>query len=407
MQEGDNGILKIVGLNDGNLTDDTGKMDTILTVNNEEEEFTIEETEENIDIENETLEVSSNDESEDESKELSEEYISSNTKAFVGDDVTEQDEMSDELTGNLETVPNGINLLVGEVIADTTAPEITVVQEIEKDSYYLNKGDIVKVNITSNEDLAELPTVTMGGQVATVEGSGKEYTASLEINDKIKEGYLEIQVSGCRDLSGNEANLTVMNEENMDEPIVIDYSKSTIKAIYVMAEEGKNYKAGDKVKIKVVFEDENMKNRNEYIAAEEVPVLNIKFGRNKAEGNLESDYTVGEYVNSIIYTYTISEKDIGKMTINNITENIEDAAGNKTDLSKINISNVVTGQINEIVKENESNSNSNKNEGVLEKLPFKLPYTGSVAFWIIIASVGVGATIAGVSYIVRKKHYIK
>lgn len=407
VQEGDNGILKILGLNGGNLTDDTGKMDTILTVNNEEEEFTIEETEENIDIENETLEVSSNDESEDESKELSEEYISSNTKAFVGDDVTEQDEMSDELTGNLETVPNGINLLVGEVIADTTAPEITVVPEIEKDSYYLNKGDIVKVNITSNEDLAELPTVTMGGQVAKVEGSGKEYTASLEINDKIKEGYLEIQVSGCRDLSGNEANLTVMNEENMDEPIVIDYSKSTIKAIYIMAEEGKNYKAGDKVKIKVVFEDENMKNRNEYIAAEEVPVLNIKFGRNKAEGNLESDYTVGEYVNSIIYTYTISEKDIGKMTINNITENIEDAAGNKTDLSKINISNVVTGQINEIVKENESNSNSNKNEGVLEKLPFKLPYTGSVAFWIIIASVGVGATIAGVSYIVRKKHYIK
>ena len=407
VQEGDNGILKILGLNGGNLTDDTGKMDTILTVNNEEEEFTIEETEENIDIENETLEVSSNDESEDESKELSEEYISSNTKAFVGDDVTEQDEMSDELTGNLETVPNGINLLVGEVIADTTAPEITVVPEIEKDSYYLNKGDIVKVNITSNEDLAELPTVTMGGQVATVEGSGKEYTASLEINDKIKEGYLEIQVSGCRDLSGNEANLTVMNEENMDEPIVIDYSKSTIKAIYIMAEEGKNYKAGDKVKIKVVFEDENMKNRNEYIAAEEVPVLNIKFGRNKAEGNLESDYTVGEYVNSIIYTYTISEKDIGKMTINNITGNIEDAAGNKTDLSKINISNVVTGQINEIVKENKSDSNSNKNEGVLEKLPFKLPYTGSVAFWIIIASVGVGATIAGVSYIVRKKHYIK
>lgn len=407
VQEGDNGILKILGLNGGNLTDDTGKMDTILTVNNEEEEFTIEETEENIDIENETLEVSSNDESEDESKELSEEYISSNTKAFVGDDVTEQDEISDGLTGNLETVPNGINLLVGEVIADTTAPEITVVPEIEKDSYYLNKGDIVKVNITSNEDLAELPTVTMGGQVATVEGSGKEYTASLEINDKIKEGYLEIQVSGCRDLSGNEANLTVMNEENMDEPIVIDYSKSTIKAIYIMAEEGKNYKAGDKVKIKVVFEDENMKNRNEYIAAEEVPVINIKFGRNKAEGNLESDYTVGEYVNSIIYTYTISEKDIGKMTINNITGNIEDAAGNKTDLSKINISNVVTGQINEIVKENESNSNSNKNEGVLEKLPFKLPYTGSVAFWIIIASVGVGATIAGVSYIVRKKHYIK
>lgn len=405
VQEGDNGILKILGLNGGNLTDDTGKMDTILTVNNEEEEFTIEETEENIDIENETLEVSSNDESEDESKELSEEYISSNTKAFVGDDVTEQDEMSDELTGNLETVPNGINLLVGEVIADTTAPEITVVPEIEKDSYYLNKGDIVKVNITSNEDLAELPTVTMGGQMATVEGSGKEYTASLEINDKIKEGYLEIQVSGCRDLSGNEANLTVINEENMDEPIVIDYSKSTIKTIDIMAEEGKNYKAGDKVKIKVVFEDENMKNRNEYIAAEEVPVLNIKFGRNKAEGNLESDYTVGEYVNSIIYTYTISEKDIGKMTINNITGNIEDAAGNKTDLSKINISNVVTGQINEIVKENESNSN--KNEGVLEKLPFKLPYTGSVAFWIIIASVGVGATIAGVSYIVRKKHYIK
>lgn len=82
--------------------------------------------------------------------------------------------------------------------------------------------------------------------------------------------------------------MTVINEENMDEPIVIDYSKSTIKTIDIMAEEGKNYKAGDKVKIKVVFEDENMKNRNEYIAAEEVPVLNIKFGRNKAEGNLES-----------------------------------------------------------------------------------------------------------------------
>lgn len=86
--------------------------------------------------------------------------------------------------------------------------------------------------------------------MATVEGSGKEYTASLEINDKIKEGYLEIQVSGCRDLSGNEANLTVINEENMDEPIVIDYSKSTIKTIDIMAEEGKTIRQEIKLKLK-------------------------------------------------------------------------------------------------------------------------------------------------------------
>lgn len=41
-----------------------------------------------------------------------------------------------------------------------------------------------------------------------------------------------------------------MNEENMDEPIVIDYSKSTIKAIYIMAEEGKIIRQEIKLKLK-------------------------------------------------------------------------------------------------------------------------------------------------------------
>ena len=475
VQEGDNGILNIIGLNGGSLTDDTGKMESILTVNSQiNEELDSEEMITEIDdILEEEMENSIDKDSNTISDEKLESKQVENIETFDMNSLEGSEEVLDEKTessGDGLIVPNGIHLFVGEVIADTIAPEITVVPKIEKDSYYLNKGDIVRFNITSNEDLAELPTVTIGGQEATVEGSGKEYTASLEINDKIKEGYLEIKVSGCRDLSGNETNLILMNEENMDEPIVIDYSKPAIKTINIMAEEGKNYKVGDKVKIKVVFEDENMKNRNEYIKAEEVPALNIRFGRNKAEGNLESDYTVGEYVNSIIYTYTILEKDIGKMTINNITGNIEDAAGNKTDLSKVNISNVISGEINEIVKQDDNNGNDNKDDNNKDnngndnkddnnkdnngnnnnddenkenngnnnktdnkesnsdknnsnninannknnvnnsnnvKYSGKLPYTGSVAFWIIIASVGVGATIAGVSYIVRKKHYIK
>ena len=475
VQEGDNGILNIIGLNGGSLTDDTGKMESILTVNSQiNEELDSEEMITEIDdILEEEMENSIDKDSNTISDEKLESKQVENIETLDMNSLEGSEEVLDEKTessGDGLIVPNGIHLFVGEVIADTIAPEITVVPKIEKDSYYLNKGDIVRVNITSNEDLAELPTVTIGGQEATVEGSGKEYTASLEINDKIKEGYLEIKVSGCRDLSGNETNLILMNEENMDEPIVIDYSKPAIKTINIMAEEGKNYKVGDKVKIKVVFEDENMKNRNEYIKAEEVPALNIRFGRNKAEGNLESDYTVGEYVNSIIYTYTILEKDIGKMTINNITGNIEDAAGNKTDLSKVNISNVISGEINEIVKQDDNNGNDNKDDNNKDnngndnkddnnkdnngnnnnddenkenngnnnktdnkesnsdknnsnninannknnvnnsnniKYSGKLPYTGSVAFWIIIASVGVGATIAGVSYIVRKKHYIK
>ena len=488
VQEGDNGILNIIALNGGSLTDDTGKMESILTVNSQiNEELDSEEMITEIDdILEEKMENSFDKDSNTISDEKLESKQVENIETLDMNSLEGSEEVLDEKTessGDGLIVPNGIHLFVGEVIADTIAPEITVVPKIEKDSYYLNKGDIVRVNITSNEDLAELPTVTIGGQEATVEGSGKEYTASLEINDKIKEGYLEIKVSGCRDLSGNETNLILMNEENMDEPIVIDYSKPAIKTINIMAEEGKNYKVGDKVKIKVVFEDENMKNRNEYIKAEEVPALNIRFGRNKAEGNLESDYTVGEYVNSIIYTYTILEKDIGKMTINNITGNIEDAAGNKTDLSKVNISNVISGEINEIVKQDDNNGNDNKDDNNKDnngndnkddnnkdnngndnkddnnkdnngnnnnddenkenngnnnktdnkesnsdknnsnninannknnvnnsnnvKYSGKLPYTGSVAFWIIIASVGVGATIAGVSYIVRKKHYIK
>ena len=446
VQEGDNGILLIKSLEGGTLTDDTGKLDAILTVSpeyseediedlvQEDQQLTEETTEDYVSTEAEEISVSK-------INETNTNYQKSGVIVRAMASETEED-MENSETEEGELVSSGIFRDVSAVITDTTKPTITITANVDKDSCWLKDGDVAKVTITASEELKELPTVTMGGIKANVEGSGTEFVASLPVTDELEEGYLEIKVSEYYDLVGNLGDEVIAKEENIDEPIIIDYSQTKINSIELIKEEGKEYKAGDQFKIRVTFADTTI-DRPEYIAATSVPEINIKFGGNEAQGKIESDYVEGEYVDSIIYNYTISDKDSGTISINGFSGNISDVAGNETELSnieelpKITVTNIEsneddnnnsdtdspdkdqpgtdqsgtnqseTGQSGADQSDTEKDSNKNGNSNSTNnkdngKYWGILPKTGAIALGTIMVCVGIGAVISGISYIIIK-----
>lgn len=422
VQEGDNGILLIKSLEEGTLTDDTGKMEAILTVEPEYYEEDIEkEVQENQQLTEEIMEDSVSNEGQNistsklDSVKTSYQRSGVIVKAMASE--TEGDVENSEVEG--EIVSSGIYRTSSAVITDTTKPTITLTASVDKDSCWLKKGDVAKVTITASEELKEAPTVTMGGIKANVEGSGTEFIASLEVTEELEEGYLEIKVSEYQDLAGNQGDEVIAKEENIDEPIIVDYSGTKIKSIELIKEKGKEYKTGDQFKIRVMFADETM-DRLEYIAATSLPKINIKFGENEAQGKLESDYVIGEYVESIIYTYTISDKDSGKISIDGLSGNISDVAGNITELDhieqlpEITITNIENKDSNNNTAQDPSEKpeDSNKNEGSNQasdkdegKYSGILPNTGIATLSIVLACIGIGTIVSGIFYMVKRKRY--
>ena len=395
VQEGDNGILRIETLEGGTLTDETGKEEAILTL-----PVNIDEIPGDREIENSDI----------------------NQQVSVSNDSIENVAINEEEEDiETEVIPTGIYKNVSAVIADTMKPTITIIGTTDKDSHWLRTGDVAQVKITASEELSQAPTVTIGGIETQVSGKGKEFSTSLKLTEEVEEGYLEIKVSGYKDIAGNEGIEVVAKEENIDEPFIVDNSGTTIKSVELITEKGKEYKAGDKFDIKVTFKDATM-NRNEYIGSSEEPTIKIKFKDKDAQGKFESDYKAGEYVDSIVYTYTISEKDDGKISFEGISGTISDVAGNETDLSTIEelpemqsvtISKEETNndgsdndeQNNNNQNNNNSNDNtSNKKDDTQDdgkKNSGKLPFTGaSVVKTMLIALGTVG--IIGL-YIMKKK----
>lgn len=418
VQEGDNGILVIKSLEGGSLTDDTGKMEAILTVEPEyyEEEVT-EEIQEDQQLTEETIETNISNEEENiltsKIDEVKTNYQKNGVIVRAMASEIEDSEVEED-----EIVSSGIYRDVGAVIADTTRPTIQITASVDKNTCWLTKGDVAKVSIVASEELKEPPTVTMGGIKANVEGSGTEFVASLSVTEELQEGYLEIKVSQYQDLAGNFGDEVIAKEENIDEPIIVDYSGTKIESIELIKEEGKEYKAGDKFKIRVTFSDETIE-RLEYISATSTPKVNIKFGENEAQGLLESDYTTGEYVQSIIYTYTISDKDSGKISINGLSGNISDIAGNATELDHIeqlpeitvtNVKNDSNDDDSQDLSKESEDSNKDEGKGKTDekdagKYSGILPKTGATALGIIFSCVGIGAITSGISYMIKRKKY--
>lgn len=417
IQRGDNGNLEICNLKGGSLTDSTGKIDAKLTVNAEYIQDDNEMPAINIEEKKESKDGSSSNVDRLKTSNIS--YVKKlNTIRATSNEIIEENNDSDE-ESNMEFVSSGIYRSIGEINADTQKPTITIKSIIDKSSCWLKDGDIARIKITSNEELENIPTVLMGGINATVEGEGTEFIASIPITNEMEEGYLEIKVSQYRDLAGNEGEDFIAKDENIEEPIIIDNSETIVKEISLLKEKDKKYKEGDKFFIKVSFGDKTI-DRIEYIKTENAPQLVMKFGDELAKGKLESNYIKNEYTDSILYTYTISAQDQGKISINSITGNVVDIAGNETDLGDNNI--LPTIQVRELdasTEENGSdinNSNehnekekanddniSNSNEENRQKLFGVLPYTGATIINIFVIIIGFAIMISGIIYIIKKK----
>lgn len=427
LQEGDNGILVIDSLVGGSLTDDASMINAILTIDSkyinheeeqEQEEMPEESTaEEEINLQKDDIKYS---------------VYKSNIKMFAAQESeTVEEEQEETETEETEVISQGIDQPVEGVFADTESPTITIKTDIDKNSCWLTKGDIAQIKIETSEELDGKPVVKINGIEAQVEGEGTEYTASLEITDELEEGLLEITVENYKDLAGNVGETLIVKEDNIDEPIIVDNSDTMIDTIEVITEEDKEYKAGDTFKIKVSFADSTM-DRIEYISAEEMPQIGIKFGGVEAQGKIECDYGLGEYVDSITYTYTIAEEDDGKIEITGLVGTIVDIAGNQTDLSTISeytristieISNSNNAQNNEennsnsdnIQDNNDNGSNSDSNEDKTnnntnsnevsdnKKIGGILPYTGIGIFGTIVLLIGISTLISKIVYTITKR----
>lgn len=422
LQEGDNGILVIDSLVGGSLTDDAGMINAILTIdskyiNREEEQEQGEmpgksTAEEEINLQKDDIKYS---------------VYKSNIKmsAAQGLEAVEEQEETETETEETEVMAQGIYQSVEGVLADTESPTVTIQTDIDKNSNWLRKGDVAQITLETSEELDGKPVVMINGIEAQVEGEGTEYTASLEITDELEEGLLEIKVENYKDLAGNVGEILVVKEDNIDEPIIVDNSDTMIDTIEIITEEDKEYKAGDTFKIKVSFADSTM-DRIEYISAVEMPQIGIKFGGVEAQGNIECDYELGEYVDSITYTYTIAEEDTGKIEITGLSGMISDIAGNQTDLSAvteytristIEISNSLSDNNengsydasnddnNEENNDNNSNNNSSNSNEQSDNIKTGgiLPYTGIGIFGTIVLVIGISTLISKIVYIIRKR----
>ena len=92
------------------------------------------------------------------------------------------------------------------ITIDNTKPEVTK-SSITGDNGngYIRNGQTAKITMTFSEDLYKAPEVKIGGRVATVTGSKKDYTATLLIPEDEKdlvEGKLSIEISNYSDIVG-------------------------------------------------------------------------------------------------------------------------------------------------------------------------------------------------------------
>ena len=277
-----------------------------------------------------------------------------------------------------------------------------IVTDVDKDCNWLKNGDEIKVQILSEENLQEKPTVYFNGQEAKVEGENSVYTASMKVNSKLSDGYLEIKVDNIVDTAGNTHEAVVAKEDNINEPIIIDNSAPTVESVKIRKEEGKELAEGEKVDIIVNFKD-TANVTKEYITASEVPELDLKFGGKAAQGTITSDYEVGKYVESIKYTYTVAKEDKGEITVDSMSGTVTDVAGNVTDLSKIKIESQIS-QNTPNNNSNNNNKNNNTNQNTAPSLTYSVqsPKTGDKIVKYICILLAVGVVIVVVEYCYRK-----
>ena len=244
----------------------------------------------------------------------------------------------------------------------------------------IKDGDSVTLYMEASTELKENPIVVMGGNKVQVNKEDLTYSAELKITkDTVKEGILDVKVDKFEDKYGNIGEAFNVNSEDYGgDAIVVDYTAPEIDRI-TYENYTNNSKVGDKIQIKVTFADKT-KGETELIqlpekeengsTVYEFPKLVLSFDGKEAKGELTANYLKEDnevveeeksqdnntiYSDTIVYTYTLTDKDKGELTLNSLKGTVFDMAENKSELD-------YNSDINEYVKDNENNQQNNNKQ---------------------------------------------
>ena len=151
------------------------------------------------------------------------------------------------------------------VTFDKTAPTLSAVSIVSNNicnTALAKVGDALTLTFTSNEDVQDPPTVTIGGSSATVTGAGTSWSATRTMASGDSEGGVVFTIDFL-DLTGNVATQVTATTDASG--ITFDKTAPTMSAIAI-ASNNANYTTLAKVddSVKVTFTSSETTNTNRY-----------------------------------------------------------------------------------------------------------------------------------------------
>lgn len=182
-----------------------------------------------------------------------------------------------------------------------------------------------------------VPEKAIKGDLVTKKGANNTYTMVVDYNNVIPTGNqgevtVAIKENAVQDVNGNE-NAYTSNTTKIDRiaPILISleaYTTSNITVAEDVDSVKEFYRVGDKVTIVATF-SENIE------STIEEPTLALQFSES---GTAKGTVSVGTIDgNKITYTYTITEGDMGNLSVKGFSGTVIDVAGNETIVTKRNL----------------------------------------------------------------------
>ena len=272
---------------------------------------------------------------------------SNNTYEEISGNITENLDISN---ANLYIYNNSTKFDNNNIKADTTAPTVAITAEKVEDTSNTaisnnttNASKLIYTFTWSEEVVgftAEDITVNDGtkGTLSTAtKNQNGTYSYTMEITPNVEngnEGQIQVIVeqNACQDLVG-QSNVRTESIIRVDKksPIFIGleaYAKSIINLDSNVDTIKQYYKEGDTVTVIATF--------SENISEKEKTKIVLEFSKSGNAKGIVSEATIDG--NKLKYTYIITDKDNGKLSVKGFTGKVVDSAGNETIVTKRELS---------------------------------------------------------------------